>query len=132
MESTTMKQATDKRRLGSAAVELAVALPFLCIIMVGMMEYGRAIMLKHALTDCARQACRSAILPGQTDTMVRGEIADILTRNFGATVASARPDDTIMVGTTYSGYDTSTSPSTTTTDTLVSSVRGDKITVQVK
>jgi Flp pilus assembly protein TadG len=108
-----------KQRQGSAAVEFAVLLPFLAMIMMGMMEYGRAIQLKETLTDCAREACRNAILPGQTDSQVQAEVVDILTRQFNATVA-ANNTTTIKVN------------DVTSTSSLGSSVRGDKISVQVQ
>ena len=137
--------ATERRgrwttnRCGTAAVEFAILLPFLAIMVIGMFEIGRAIMVKTALTDAARIACRTAIYPGQTDAVVRSLVTNILTDNFGANVAS-QATITINVtkgpqppGTAWSsGY--VAPPAVTSTpniDAVYTATRGDAIQVKV-
>jgi Flp pilus assembly protein TadG len=47
-----------------AAAEFAVIAPLFWIMIVGMFEVSRALMVKEVLTDAARKACRTAVLPG--------------------------------------------------------------------
>jgi len=112
---------SSQRRRGAAAVELAAVAPLLALMLVGTIEIARALMVKEALTDASRQACRAAILPGRTDQQVRDEITLLLSRNFGATVAAERPADRIRVNGVVS---------TPANDLLKNAKRGDRIEVQ--
>lgn len=47
-------------------VEFAIVAPFLMLMLVGMIEFGRALVLKQALTAAAREGAREASLPGAT------------------------------------------------------------------
>jgi Flp pilus assembly protein TadG len=62
-------------RKGVAAVELALFAPVLCLIMLGMLEAGRALQVQMALTNAVREGCRgycdntaTVTLNGQTYT----------------------------------------------------------------
>jgi Flp pilus assembly protein TadG len=125
-----------RRRSGSSAVELAVMMPLLGMLLVGMLELGRGVMVKWALTDAARKGCRTAILPGQTDAQTRADATNILTDNFSATaVANA----TIVIrqasGPANDQPWTSANPTWSTSssgsDLVVSANRGDAISVKV-
>ena len=50
------------RRSGAAAVEMAFIVPILGLIMIGMFELSRGIMVKQILTGAARKGCRTGIL----------------------------------------------------------------------
>jgi Flp pilus assembly protein TadG len=52
------------RRLAAAAVEFALAAQVFWIFIVGMCEVSRALMVKETVTNAARKASRTAILPG--------------------------------------------------------------------
>jgi Flp pilus assembly protein TadG len=54
------------RRRGAAAVEFAVVAPLLFAIVLGLVEFGRAIMVEQTLVSSAREACRVAVLAGTT------------------------------------------------------------------
>ena len=51
-------------------VEFAIVAPFLMLMLLGMIEFGRALTLKQSLTAAAREACREASLPGSTTSSV--------------------------------------------------------------
>ncbi len=51
---------------GAATLELAVTAPILLAIFLGIIEFGRAIMVQHTLEEAARAACRVAILASAT------------------------------------------------------------------
>lgn len=127
------------KRWGAAAVEMAVLMPLLGMLMVGMLELGRGVMVKWALTDAARKGCRTAILPGQTHDETQSEITTILSNNFSATAVS---NATIVIqtaagpandGAWNSLYTPAASWNTSSTgnDLVVAAQRGDAISVKV-
>jgi Flp pilus assembly protein TadG len=68
-------------RRGIAATEFAVLAPFLAILILGMFELARGIMVKQMLNDAARRACRVAIQPQKANSDVTSEINNILSDN---------------------------------------------------
>lgn len=62
MKATTTARRTKRR--GIAALELAIVSPFFAIVMVGMFELTRVMVVKEVLDDAARKGCRSGIIPG--------------------------------------------------------------------
>ncbi len=68
-------------RRGIAATEFAVIAPFLGILILGMFELARGIMVKQMLNDAARRACRVAIQPQKANSDVTSEINNILSDN---------------------------------------------------
>jgi Flp pilus assembly protein TadG len=77
------------KRSGAAAVEFAVVAPLLGMMIIGMLELGRGIMVKEVLTDAARKACRTAAYPGQTWANADADARDILKDNFGSAVSTS-------------------------------------------
>jgi Flp pilus assembly protein TadG len=55
------KSINARRRSGAAAVEAALVLPFLMMFLLGVMEYGRYVMMLHVLQNAAREGARYAI-----------------------------------------------------------------------
>ena len=47
---------------GVAAVEFAIVAPVFFILLMGMMEMGRALMVQQVLTNASREAARTAIV----------------------------------------------------------------------
>ena len=45
-------------RKGAATVEVAVTLPLFLLLVVGAIDLGRAIMVRHTLVEAARAGCR--------------------------------------------------------------------------
>ena len=50
--------------------EFAVVAPFIVVMLMGMLEFGRVLMVQQALTSAAREAAREATLPSATDNSV--------------------------------------------------------------
>ncbi len=63
------------RQAGAAVVELAVVAPVFFLMLFGLVEVGRTIMVKHALTEAARAGCREAILSTTIDAQDADEAA---------------------------------------------------------
>jgi Flp pilus assembly pilin Flp len=56
---------------GAAMVEFALVVPLLLMILVGIMEFGRAWNLQQVITDAAREGARRAVVrDGDTSTKV--------------------------------------------------------------
>jgi Flp pilus assembly protein TadG len=57
-----------RKRQGAAAVEFAVIAPLFFLMVFGMIEFGRAIMVQQVLTNASREGARIAVLDSQTPT----------------------------------------------------------------
>jgi Flp pilus assembly protein TadG len=73
--------AAQRRRDGSAIIEFALVVPFLCLILMGMFELGRAMMVKTTLSDAARKACRTGIKRDKGNSDITIQVMDIMTDN---------------------------------------------------
>jgi Flp pilus assembly protein TadG len=74
---------------GAAAVEFALVVPFLLVIVFGIVNFGFIFAQQLSLSNGARQAARYAVVDGPTCDQIRAE-----GRNAGATIgmdASAVP-----------------------------------------
>ncbi len=66
------------RRRGVAAVEFALVAPLLFLLVFGMMEVGRGLMVQQLLSNAARDGARSAILEGATVADVEASVLEYL------------------------------------------------------
>lgn len=65
-----MKRARRKsNRPGQSLVEFALTLPFLLLILMGIIQFGRAWMAQQVLTDAAREGARRAAVADPTVTI---------------------------------------------------------------
>ena len=55
-------------RQGAAALEMALVAPFILMISFSSIEFSRVMMVKQALTNAAREGCRTASLATTTST----------------------------------------------------------------
>lgn len=63
-------------RRGTAAVEFAVVAPLLVLLVFGMVEYGRLVMVQQVLTNASREGARTAILAGSSSATVQQLVVD--------------------------------------------------------
>lgn len=68
-----------KKRRAAAAVEMAVVMPLLMTMLLGIVEFGYAFTVRQALVTAAREGARVAVLPGSTDSEINERIGDYLT-----------------------------------------------------
>ena len=61
-----MKQHHRKHRRGALAVEMALTLPLLLLIIFTSIEFGRMNVIRHSVDNAAYEAARKAIVPGST------------------------------------------------------------------
>jgi len=57
-----------RNRQGAAAVEFAIVAPLFFLMVFGMIEFGRAIMVQQVLTNASREGARVGVLDSQTPT----------------------------------------------------------------
>lgn len=68
-----------KNRRGAAVVEFAIVAPVFILLVFGIIEFGRAIMVKQVLVNASREGARQAVLDGSTLTEAQGRIDVYLT-----------------------------------------------------
>ena len=99
-----------RRRTGAAVVEFAVVAPLLFALVLGIIEFGRAMMVLELLNNAARAGCRAGVLSGSSNTDVNSAITTALTgsgvnspsttidvNGSQADVSTAQTGDTISV-----------------------------------
>ena len=75
------RRARRRTRLGEAGqalVEIAIALPILLALLVGIFEFARAYNVQQVITNAAREGARQGVLPGDQETLARQRTADRL------------------------------------------------------
>jgi len=109
------------QRRGAALVEAAMVLPVFFLAILGIMEFGRAMMVSQLVTNASREAARRSVMDGSTNLGVETYIKDRLASSVGAAAA----DFTVAVTITPD-------PSNTTTgNNLVDAQPYDLVTVDV-
>jgi Flp pilus assembly protein TadG len=76
-------------------VEMALVMPVFVMIALGIIEFGRALWVANMVTNAAREATRSAVLDGSTNTSVTQAARDFLTSTLN--VASGDVGVTITI-----------------------------------
>src|SRR5438132_665286 len=120
MNATTTTSSRRAKRHGIAALELAIVSPFFAIVMVGMFELTRVMVVKETLDDAARKGCRSGIIPGHgtsfptpstTGSCVYQDVCDILhdagldpTKAILTVTVAGSSATTYSIGGSYGAY----------------------------
>ncbi len=81
-------------RRGQSLVEFALVVPMLLVMLVGIIEFGRAWNMSQVVTDSARQGARAGAIYGHEDSADRGRGRVIGTggrQRVGHTSANGRP-----------------------------------------
>lgn len=64
-------------------VETAVVLPIFFMIVLGIVEFGRAMMVAQLLTNGAREGARLSVLPDATNASVETAVLDFVESSVG-------------------------------------------------
>ena len=67
-----------RRRHGTSAVEFAVVAPVFFMVIFGIIEFGRMVMVQQMVTSASREGARRAILDGATTDDVTDVVDDYL------------------------------------------------------
>jgi Flp pilus assembly protein TadG len=73
-----MTQKRPHRRAGAAAVEFAFVAPVFVLLLLGVIELSRGMMVQQIITNATRQGAREAALPESTIDSVKNSVADFL------------------------------------------------------
>jgi len=65
-------------RRGAAAVEFAIIAPVFFLLVFGMIEFGRMIMVQQIITNASREGARIAVLDGATTNGVTTQVTNYL------------------------------------------------------
>lgn len=68
----------QRRRRGAAVVEFAAVAPVLFLLIFGMIEFGRMVMVQQVLTNASREGARVGILDGATNSEVTNVVQNYL------------------------------------------------------
>jgi len=94
------------RRRGAAVVEFAAVAPVLFLLIFGMIEFGRMVMVQQVLTNASREGARVGILDGATNSEVTSVVQNYLTaanikgaeiKTEPANIANAGAGDSVKV-----------------------------------
>ena len=72
------RRAKSNGERGAALLEVALTLPLLLLVAVGIFEFGRAYQTWQILTNAAREGARVAVLPGTDDDAVEDRVHEYL------------------------------------------------------
>lgn len=86
MKTRRLKPANPQRR-GTALVEMALVLPIFVAVTLGIVEFGRAMMVGQLVTNAAREGARLAIIDGSTNQNVIDYIKGFMTESAGVNPA---------------------------------------------
>ena len=63
-----LRRSKHRSRTGAAVVEFAVIGPFLVLLILGVIEFGRMVMVQQIITNASREGARLASLEGNSAT----------------------------------------------------------------
>lgn len=66
-------------RGGVTSVEFAVVAPIFFLVVLGIVEIGRACMVTELLTEAARRACRVGVIEGTNSSSIQSTAVNYLT-----------------------------------------------------
>jgi len=72
-----------ERRHGAALVEMALVLPIFLMVVLGIIEFRRAMMVSNLMANAAREGARLAVTSGTTNTEVTTAVRDFLEDAIG-------------------------------------------------
>ena len=85
----------NQARKGAAIVETAFALPIFMMAILGIVEFGRGMMVSQLLQHASREGARRAVLQNETNTSVEGAVDTYLGDVLGLTPGQVDVEVTI-------------------------------------
>ena len=82
------RQPGFRRRRGSIVVEFAFIILVFAFLVLGGLEIGRGIMVRQALDDAARRACRKGIQGAVSTATIKGDASDALSEDAGLSASA--------------------------------------------
>jgi Flp pilus assembly protein TadG len=110
--------------IGAALVELAIVMPILCLLTLGLMEYGWVFMKVSQINQAARHGVRIAVRPNSTTEEINSAVASLMTQ-----AGIKNSDYTLTYGTDANGSNGIVDPPVGQAVKLRISVNYDKLTL---
>ncbi|MCA9030867.1 MAG: pilus assembly protein [Planctomycetaceae bacterium] len=79
-------------------VETALVLPIMMMVILGIVEFGRAFMVCQLLTNASREGGRAAVIPGSTSPQVTADVQTLVANTVGVDTTE------VTVGITVTPY----------------------------
>ena len=90
-----LKRRQQTNRRGAALVEAAFILPIMFMVTLGIIEFGRAMMVAQMVTTAAREGARVGIMSGKSNTDVQASVDSMM--QGGVNVTTDKYTTTITV-----------------------------------
>jgi Flp pilus assembly protein TadG len=85
----------NQKRRGAAMVEMALVLPIFVTVVLGIVEFGRAMMVAQMCTNAAREGVRLAVLDSSTNAEVEQAVKDLMVSSAGVSAGNVTATITI-------------------------------------
>ncbi len=69
---------------GAAAIEFAIVLPVLALLVCGIIEFGLIFYNKQLITNASREGARAGIVQGADEGSIRGIVTQVLRETDGS------------------------------------------------
>jgi Flp pilus assembly protein TadG len=84
---------SSRKKRGAAVVEFAVVAPLFILLVFGMIEFGRMVMVQQILTNATREGARQAVLDGSTKADVEEVVnAYLSSTSINSATITVSPD----------------------------------------
>lgn len=87
-----------EHRRGAAAVEMAIVLPVFFMVVLGIVEFGRAMMVGQLVTNAARYGARISAFDGATNTDVTTDVKALVASTVGVAANDVNVDIVVDPG----------------------------------
>lgn len=67
-----------RNRTGAAVVEFALVAPIFIMLVFGIIEFGRGVLVQQVITNATREGAREAALPESTVSSVKAKVVEFL------------------------------------------------------
>jgi len=112
MSRADEKHLWKRRDSGTALIEVAIVLPILLVLTMGMLDFGRAFHTKSLLDQAAREGCRLAVVTAPDVALVQNRVTTLLSAGgiTPGSIAVTGPDPSRMVTVTVNATFTFATP----------------------
>lgn len=80
----------SRHRRAASAVEFAIVAPVFFLVVLGIVEFGRMVMVQQVITNAAREGARIAVLDSATPGRVTARVNDYL-------AAASLPNTSVII-----------------------------------
>ena len=99
MAALRVARNTRNKSRGAAIIEMAIVLPLLLLLTMGLIEYGWMVMKQSELSDVTRYAARAAALPNATNALVLADVSTaMISDNLGGSGYTVTMDPANVAG----------------------------------